>query len=129
MNEYDERHQEYRRQLQNIVELLKKGDTNIQSELHDLEWSVKNDLNRISIIGKDAFEDEVEDVVKFLPVIDAIKKKYNFNYQIDEMSFDDYEDDNEDEELYEDEELMSLFTEFEEDESFELEDEDQADDK
>ena len=129
MNEYDERHQEYRRQLQNIVELLKKGDTNIQSELHDLEWSVKNDLNRISVIGKDAFEDEVEDVVKFLPVIDAIKKKYNFNYQIDEMSFDDYEDDNEDEELYEDEELMLLFTEFEEDESFELEDEDQADDK
>ena len=45
------------------------------------------------------------------------------------MSFDDYEDDNEDEELYEDEELMSLFTEFEEDENFELEDEDQADDK
>lgn len=129
MNEYDERHQEYRRQLQNIVELLKKGDTNIQSELHDLEWSVKNDLNRISVIGKDAFEDEIEDVVKFLPVIDAIKKKYNFNYQIDEMSFDDYEDDNEDEELYEDEELMLLFTEFEEDESFELEDEDQADDK
>ena len=82
MNEYDERHQEYRRQLQNIVELLKKGDTNIQSELHDLEWSVKNDLNRISVIGKDAFEDEIEDVVKFLPVIDAIKKKYNFNYQI-----------------------------------------------
>ena len=45
------------------------------------------------------------------------------------MSFDDYEDDNEDEELYEDEELMLLFTEFEEDENFELEDEDQADDK
>ena len=107
LNDFDQRHQEYRRLLQGIIEQLKSGDTNIQSELLDLDWAVRNDLYRLEILGNEAFEDEYDELVKFVPVIDAIKQKYNMNYEIDESSFDDFED--EDEEL-EDEELDSDFS-------------------
>ena len=108
LNDFDQRHQEYRRLLQNLIEQLKSGDTNIQSDLLDLDWAVRNDLYRLEILGSDAFEEEYDELVKFVPVIDAIKKKYNMNYEIDESSFDDYEDEDEDED--EDEEFESDFT-------------------
>lgn len=106
LNDFDQRHQEYRRLLQNLIEQLKSGDTNIQSDLLDLDWAVRNDLYRLEILGSDAFEEEYDELVKFVPVIDAIKKKYNMNYEIDESSFDDYEDEDEEE----DEEFESDFT-------------------
>ena len=92
MNDFDLKHQQYRLGLQNLIERLKNNDTNIQSELLDLDWAVRNDLYRLDVIGKDAFEDEYDELIKFVPVIDAIKQKYNFNYSIEENSFDDYED-------------------------------------
>ena len=106
LNDFDQRHQEYRRLLQNLIEQLKSGDTNIQSDLLDLDWAVRNDLYRLEILGSDAFEEEYDELVKFVPVIDAIKKKYNMNYEIDESSFDDYEEEDEEE----DEEFESDFT-------------------
>ena len=115
MNNFEENHQEYRRQLQVIIQQLKENDTNIQSNLHDLEWCVKNDLNRLEILGKDAFEDEVEELDKFVQVVNEIKKKYYIHYVIDELSFDDHIDDLQDEEdLYEeDDELDEYFDESE----------------
>ena len=100
MNNFEDNHVEYRRQLQEIITHLKSGDTNIQPLVHDLEWSVKNDLNRLEVIGKDAFEDEVEELEKFQEVIDAIKTKYAMNFQVDTASFDDIQGDSDDEDLY-----------------------------
>lgn len=94
-NDFENRHKDYRQKLQDIFDQLKVGNNNIQSELLDLEWSIKNDLYRLEIIGNDAFEDEIEELVKFVPVIDVIKQKYSFNYQIEESSFDDFEEDEE----------------------------------
>lgn len=100
MNSFEDNHVEYRRQLQEIIQQLKSGNSNIQPLVHDLEWSVKNDLNRLEVIGKDAFEDEIEELMKFQEVIDAIKAKYAMNFQVDTASFDDVDGDSDDEDLY-----------------------------
>ena len=100
MSSFEDNHVEYRRQLQEIIQQLKSGNSNIQPLVHDLEWSVKNDLNRLEVIGKDAFEDEIEELIKFQEVIDAIKVKYAMNFQVDTASFDDVDGDSDDEDLY-----------------------------
>ena len=100
MSSFEDNHVEYRRQLQEIIQQLKSGNSNIQPLVHDLEWSVKNDLNRLEVIGKDAFEDEIEELIKFQEVIDAIKAKYAMNFQVDTASFDDIDGDSDDEDLY-----------------------------
>lgn len=100
MSSFEDNHVEYRRQLQEIIQQLKSGNSNIQPLVHDLEWSVKNDLNRLEVIGKDAFEDEIEELMKFQEVIDAIKAKYAMNFQVDTASFDDVDGDSDDEDLY-----------------------------
>ncbi len=100
MNSFEDNHVEYRRQLQEVIQQLKSGNSNIQPLVHDLEWSVKNDLNRLEVIGKDAFEDEIEELIKFQEVIDAIKAKYAMNFQVDTASFDDVDGDSDDEDLY-----------------------------
>lgn len=89
MNEYQSVHKEYTHFLQHILEHLKHGEIDIESELHDLEWNVRNDMNRLNLIGKDAFEDEYEDLEKFLKAIAALKSKLNLRYTVDESTFDD----------------------------------------
>ncbi len=93
----EEIHREYRAGLQHILDHLKNGDTNIQSELHDLEWNLKNDRNRLEILGKDAFEDEYDALEKFIEAVEAIKEKFHLHYTVDETTFDDADEEEEDE--------------------------------
>lgn len=93
----EEIHREYRAGLQHILGHLKNGDTNIQSELHDLEWNLKNDRNRLEILGKDAFEDEYDALEKFIEAVEAIKEKFHLHYTVDETTFDDADEEEEDE--------------------------------
>ena len=94
-------HREYRAGLQHIVAHLQNGDTNVQSELHDLEWNLRNDRNRLEILGKEAFEDEYEALDKFIKVIGSIKEKLHIQYTVDETTFDDTEEEEEEEEMTE----------------------------
>ena len=93
----EEIHREYRAGLQHILDHLKNADTNIQSELHDLEWNLKNDRNRLEILGKDAFEDEYDALEKFIEAVEAIKEKFHLHYTVDETTFDDADEEEEDE--------------------------------
>ncbi|GEM_PF-1918617 len=95
----EEIHREYRAGLQHILGHLKNGDTNIQSELHDLEWNLKNDRNRLEILGKDAFEDEYDALEKFIEAVEAIKEKFHLHYTVDETTFDDADEEEEEDEM------------------------------